>query len=226
MRSRGTGPAAAAAPVTLTAVLLAGAVSGPLGGCAAPRVERSLAEEKGGNVDEARMEFWHTLPERSMISNDTAFHALLLFFEGKDPADGYAERVELLKGRGMLPASFDAPADAAVERGHIAMALVKGLEIEGGLMMRLLGPSPRYATRELEYLGFFKTGSPQQAISGAQLMGLIAQAEDYQRSKGGDDAERARSQQRSSALGAGASRVAGQPGPSRCGGWADRNPDR
>ena len=47
--------------------------------------------------------------------------------------------------------------------------------------MRMFGPSPRYATRELRYIGLFPQSSPQQTFSGPELLGIIGRAEDYQR---------------------------------------------
>ena len=48
--------------------------------------------------------------------------------------------------------------------------------------MRLFGPSPRYAVRELQYMNLFPQSSPQQTFSGQELLGIIGRAEDYQRS--------------------------------------------
>jgi hypothetical protein len=58
------------------------------------------------------------------------------------------------------------------------------LSIKGGLTMRVFGPHPRYAERELEYAGLFPPSSPQQVFSGAEFLGIIGRAEDYQRVSG------------------------------------------
>jgi len=64
------------------------------------------------------------------------------------------------------------------------MGLVRALSIKGGLTMRVLGPTPRYAVRELQGQGLLPPSSPQQFLSGAELLGIIGRAEDYQRTHG------------------------------------------
>ena len=81
----------------------------------------------------------------------------------------------------MLPGGFDAPADAPVRRGTLAVALARALGIQGGLTMRVFGIQPRYAVRELQYAGVYPPSSPQQTFSGAEFLGIIGRAEDYQR---------------------------------------------
>jgi hypothetical protein len=116
-----------------------------------------------------------------VASNDEAFHALLLFLDGSDPAADYEGRVQALKDRRMVPVDFNGAQAAAVKRGTVAVAIARALEIKGGLSMRLFGPTPRYAVRELQYMNLFPQSSPQQTFSGQELLGIIGRAEDYQR---------------------------------------------
>ena len=83
----------------------------------------------------------------------------------------------------MLPSDFDAPAEAAIRRGTLAVGIVRLLSIEGGLTMQIFGPRPRYAVRELEALGIYPPSSPQQTFSGAELLGIVGRVEDHQRAK-------------------------------------------
>ena len=151
-------------------------------GCAStPGVAEPLKPELAADTPDAQMEFWHTLPERRIASNDEAFHALLLFVDGADPAADYDARVQALKDRKMIPADFNGAQAAAVKRGTVAVAIARALEIRGGLSMRLFGPTPRYAVRELQYMNLFPQSSPQQTFSGQELLGILGRAEDYQR---------------------------------------------
>jgi hypothetical protein len=150
-------------------------------GCHTASVDDPLTVQTGGNDVDAQMEFWHRLPEQRVASNDDAMHALLLFVDGSDPAADYDARVETLKQRNMLPADFNGTPKQAVKRGTVAVALARALQIKGGLTMRLFGPSPRYAVRELQYMNLFPPSSPQQTFSGQELLGIIGRAEDYQR---------------------------------------------
>ena len=151
------------------------------GGCQAARVDRPLTAELGGSDEETQLEFWHTLAQQPVTSNDDAFHGLLLFLDGTDPAGDYAGRVAALKERRYLPRNFDQPAEQAVDRGTLAVALARALEIRGGVVMSLTGKTPRYATKELVFLGIYPPSSPNQTFSGTEYLGIIGKAEDYQR---------------------------------------------
>ena len=157
-----------------------------LTGCQTARVERPLTLDHGGNDVGEQLEFWHALAERPVTSNDEAFHGLLLFLDEEDPATDYAGRVSALRSRGMLPAGFDKPAEQAVERGTLAVAVVKALKIDGGLMLHLFPRSPRYAVRELQFMELFPPSSPNQTFSGTEFLGIIGKLEDYQRREAGE----------------------------------------
>lgn len=157
-------------------------------GCAATKVTDPVASDLlRDNGDDAQIEFWHALAEKPLTSNDEAFHGLLLYTDGQDPATNYDQRVQTLKDRRMLPSGFSAAADDAVTRGDLAVAIVRILNIKGGLTMRVFGPSPRYAVRELTYETIYPPSSPQQTFSGAEFVGIIGRIEDYQRGDPADE---------------------------------------
>lgn len=163
-----------AATITITALL----------GCQSAPVAEPLTGKHGGNEAETQLEFWHQLATRPLTSNDDAFHGLILFMNGQDDTQDYAGRVRYLNERDMLPANFDRPANEAVRRGTMAVALVALLEIRGGLVLSTFGPTPRYATRELRYRNIFPPSSPNQTFSGPEFLSIIGQVEDFQRTHG------------------------------------------
>ena len=140
-----------------------------------------LTASLAGNDPETQLNFWHTLASRPVTSNDEAFHGLLLYADGEDKAASYEDRVQQLKQRKMLPKGFNAPADVAVSRGDLAVAVCRILEIKGGVMLRLTGAHPRYAVKELEFLEVYPSSSPHQTFSGNEFLGIIGRVEDYQR---------------------------------------------
>ena len=164
-------------PSCLRACLLAIVLTG----CQATHVQRPLTVDHGGNDVGEQLEFWHALAERPVTSYDEAFHGLLLFLDGDDPATDYAGRVSTLRSRGMLPAGFNRPADQALDRGTLAVAIVKAMKIKGGLMLHIFPGSPRYAVRELQYMELYPPSSPNQTFSGTEFLGIIGKLEDYQR---------------------------------------------
>ena len=84
--------------------------------------------------------------------------------------------------RRMLPDGFAEPADAAVKRGTVAVAVMRMLDEKGGVTTRLFGPRPRYAVRELMFLNVYPPSTPNQTFSGNEFVGIIGAIEDYQRS--------------------------------------------
>lgn len=154
-------------------------------GCGAPAyVEKPLASSLGGAEPEQQMEFWHQLAEQPITSNDDAFHALLIFVDGQDASADYNARVATLKEKKLLPAGFSQPGNQAVDRGTFSVALSKALKVRGGVVMSLFGPSPRYATKELEFAAIYPPSSPNQTFSGSEFLAVMSRAEEYQQSKG------------------------------------------
>jgi hypothetical protein len=155
-------------------------------GCHQAHVTQPLSKELFGSDSDAQINFWHSLADEPVCSNDAAFHGLLLYFDNTDNSADYPARVALLKSRGMLLSGFDQPADAAIQRGTLAVALCRALQIKGGATMRVLGPTDRYALRELQFMGLFPPGSQQQTFSGNEYVGIIGKIEDYQRTDFGE----------------------------------------
>jgi hypothetical protein len=152
---------------------------GGVGGCARSSVEGSLASPVLAGDVNAELDFWDALGERLLISNDEALHGLFLFADGQDPRRTYQERLDEARRRAWVASDFDEPGNLAMQRGAVARAICVQCKVEGGVMMRVAGPVPRYATRELQYLGLMGNGSEQQAISGREFMGMISKAQDY-----------------------------------------------
>jgi hypothetical protein len=153
-------------------------------GCQTAHVPHPLTLDHGGNDDFEQLEFWHALAGRPVTSNDEAFHGLLLFLDGTDPSGDYAGRVAQLRSRRLLAAGFNQPAEQAVDRGTLAVAIVRALKIPGGLTMRVFGPTPmggRYAVRELQFMDLYPASSPNQTFSGTEFLGIIGKMEDYRR---------------------------------------------
>lgn len=156
-----------------------------LTGCQSAQRANYVTPQRGGAPLE-RLKFWHELSDAPVAGNDDAFHALLLFLDGADPAADYAARVATLKQRNLLPGDFNAPPGAPARRGTLAYAIAGALKLKGGVTMRLLGNSPRYALKELEFRGLMPSSSPNQTLSGNELVGLISKARDYQETGSAD----------------------------------------
>jgi hypothetical protein len=156
-------------------------------GCHSAHVSEPLTNKYSGSETESQMEFWHQLADRPVTCNDEAFHGLLMYLDGQDPNTDYAARVASMKSRGLLPSDFNRPADEAVSRGNLAVAIARALQIKGGIMLHVAGTSPRYATRELIYLELYPPfSSPNQTFTGSEFLGIMGRVEDWQRGNAAD----------------------------------------
>lgn len=161
-------------------LVLAGACALSAAGCNRTTVRKVEATDYDPKDENAELDFWHNLPGRSAVTNDEGLHGVLVFADGEDPTRTYDSRIALLKERGWITKGFDEPATLAMQRGTLAKALCHVLEIKGGVMMRVTDKSPRYAARELMYLGIMGAGTEQQVLSGLDYLGVISKAQDYQ----------------------------------------------
>ncbi len=150
-------------------------------GCSTTEVADPLTGNLAANDENTQLEFWHTLNDRKITSNDEAFHGILLLLDSEDTQTDYSGRLEALRSRGLMPPGFDRPANEAVNRGTVAVAVMRTLDFKGGVMTRLFPFSARYATRELQYLGLYPRSSPHQTFSGPEFLAIIGRVEDYQR---------------------------------------------
>lgn len=158
-----------------------------IAGCQTARVQQPLTQTVGGNDMDAQMEFWHQLALRPVTSNDEAFHGLLLYLDNQDANADYEHRLAALKSRGLVAGWFNRPADEAIRRGTLAVAIGKMLKIRGGVMMSLTGGNvDRYAMRELEFLEIYPQSSENQTFSGGEFVGIIGKIDDYQRGNPAD----------------------------------------
>jgi hypothetical protein len=160
-------------------ILFALAFAAALTGCeTSPVVDSPIVVDHDPADVGAQMEYWHGLTDRPVVSNNEALHGLILFKNLEDPASDYAGRVQWLRDNGYLSIE-PGGGENATTLGTLAHILAQMLEVDGGLTMRLVGPNPRYALRELVYLGVMTPGTSQQGIAGIDFVGLLARAEAY-----------------------------------------------
>lgn len=138
----------------------------------------------------AELKFLEDISARSVVSNDEGLHGLFALADGGDPNHDYVGRVIEAKHRRWLTDDFDEPGDLAMQRGTLARGVAVLCGVKGGVMMRLLGPDARYATRELVYQDIMPQGTEQQTLSGPELVGVLSKAQDRLRLKSGEAGRR------------------------------------
>lgn len=150
-----------------------------LAGCARTTVQNTQPTNYEPNDLTAQLDFWHELPGRSAVSNNEGLHGVILFFEGEDTTGSYENRVSHLQDKGWLDDDFEEPADLAMQRGLLAHVLCRAMDIKGGVMMQLTKGAPRYAYKELVYLGVMPDGSGQMVLDGLDYVGTVSRAQDW-----------------------------------------------
>lgn len=146
-----------------------------LTGCART-VADSFVQRDGLRDDE--LEFLAQLDRATVVTNDDALHGLFLFQRGEDPFETYEERAEEARRLGWIPlrGEFPPPNESATV-GMVSVALSRITGVRGGLTMRVLGPTPRAATREMIFLGVIPDRTENQALTGPEFVEFLGRAD-------------------------------------------------
>ena len=162
---------ARAASFALTAAMLVAA------GCTQRTMsDTSLVDDPAVLADQT--EFVDRLRDRYSVTNHDAIHGLILLADGEDTLTSYEDRVATAKERGWLMPDWSRPANESARIGDIAQGVCVITDIRGGLTMGMIGPHPRYATRELIYLEMMPERGDQQSIRGLEYVELMLKASD------------------------------------------------
>lgn len=164
---------------SLRRVLAALAVVLAAAACERSRVEDSAIDRFPASKDE--LEFLEALDKQMVVTNDDALHGLIAFADGTDLSTGYEGRVEVAKRKQWIPESWNRPADESAQVGWMSVAGCRILNIKGGLTMRLTGPTPRYATKELVFMDVLPLRTENQSLSGREFVDYLNRLNRFQR---------------------------------------------
>lgn len=138
--------------------------------------ERQLATtsvvERYSTPDE-EIAFFEELKDSLLVSNEDALHALFLLADGEDHWATYAERVAEAKRRKWLASGFDEPSTESAEVAWIATAACRIAKVDGGINMRIWGPIPRYAVRELRNEQILVGKQDSMSFTGAEFVDFL-----------------------------------------------------
>jgi hypothetical protein len=81
----------------------------------------------------------------------------------------------------LLPAKYDGSFDPMqpLRKGVLAFMFYRLLELRGGVVLMLFGPSERYALKELAFQGFLAPGHVDDLVSGEELVYLLTRATEH-----------------------------------------------
>lgn len=119
------------------------------------------------------LDFLDEVNGMTAVTNNDALHALFILADGTDPATSYEERVSSAKERRWVPSGFGQPANESAAVGWLAMAGCQICDIKGGLTMHVIGPTPRYCTKELVFMRVLPLRTENQSLSGAEFVDYL-----------------------------------------------------
>ncbi|MHC4917829.1 MAG: hypothetical protein ACYTGB_20325 [Planctomycetota bacterium] len=141
------------------------------GGVEAPQTELVAGEGSPGFLDR--------MSSQTEVSENDAMRGILMLLEGADPAKTFAERVSILRRRGIVAKHWDCKADRPVTRGRLAYMIYQACKVPGGVILTLTGPSCRYCLRELQYRGLMDSGAVFCTVTGLEYTTVLTRADDY-----------------------------------------------
>ena len=135
--------------------------------------------DAAGTVDENSAEYLDRISVQPEVTENDACSGILLLLDGKDEARTFAQRIESLKKRRLVGASWAHDASRALTRGRLAYMVCQACKIDGGIVLRLFGPSRRYCLRELQYMEMMAPGTGYGQVSGMELVAVLTRADAY-----------------------------------------------
>lgn len=152
-----------------------------LTGCAMERtvLEASVVDVYADPMDE--LDFLDELEQKRVVTNNDALHALFLVSNEPDMPEDFQARIERARQHGWVSQRATLDPNESARVGMIAVAVCDILDIKGGVTMRVFGPIPRYATRELVFLGIIPRRTENQSLTGLQFIELMSRIEEWER---------------------------------------------
>lgn len=142
-----------------------------LAGCK-PYLMSSSAVDTYPKADQ-EIDFLAAVEKMPAVTNNDALHAFLLLQDGDDRSADYASRVQEGIRRGWLPRGSAHLADEAARVGWMATAGCVVMDVKGGFTMHVLGPVPRYATKELVFMEILPLRTENQVLTGSEFVDYL-----------------------------------------------------
>lgn len=123
--------------------------------------------------------YYLSLHGKRACTYEDGLRAVLILIEGRNYVRTFDEMRLALMEHNVIPDDWSYAADSPITVGMIAYMLVETLEIDGGISLRVMGNSRRYATRECSWLGLIKTGQQRAYVQGPELLGILQRAKKH-----------------------------------------------
>ncbi len=128
---------------------------------------------------EASPEYLDRVSSLNEVNENDAMRGLLMLIEGTDESQTFEQRVFKLQAMNVVPSSWSFDAKRSLTRGKLAYMISQALDIRGGVVMMLAGPSQRYSLKELQFMGIMAPGATLTTVSGGEFVAVLARADAY-----------------------------------------------
>ena len=153
------------------AMLLAVATLGAGLGCDRQMAQTSVTDRYPR--PEQELDHAESLESAAVVTNNDMLHGFIVFANGEDRWTTYAQRVVDARARGWVPDDWREPANESATVGRMASIAARIVDVRGGLSFMLLGPTPRYALRELIYQDVLPARTENQSLSGLEFTDFL-----------------------------------------------------
>ena len=148
-----------------------------LAGCAQPRTIVEAPAAQQWPAPEGELDFFDALASQSIVTNDDALHALLIARTGATEAS-FEQRTARAIQLGWLDDSPGPPGESA-QVGMVASIAAHEL-LASARPWRPSSIHALAATKRLRELGMLPIRSPEQALTGAELLALLRRMEIFE----------------------------------------------
>lgn len=139
----------------------------------------SLSDEPVTSAPDAE-QFHMLITEPGLIAQNQAYHAFLLWADGKDDSRNFGQRIEKLESLGMVGSGWVHNPAKPITRGRAASMICRKMKIRASIALLLIGPTDRASRRELIYRNIMSgVGGDADGLSGAELVNVIKKADEY-----------------------------------------------
>lgn len=138
-----------------------------------------LAQDKPAPAKESRTAYLRRIFAKDRATYGDACRAILSVVKDEHTDADFGAVSGDLAGRGIVASDWNLNEASLLTKGTLAYMACKALDIKGGLTMRVFGLSRRYALREAQHVGLITGGTPDEYITGRELIDVITNVTIY-----------------------------------------------
>lgn len=152
-------------------------------GCGGQQIaaEKTPAVAAQESKPEKRTEFIRNMYKREKAEFADACRVIKTLLDHTDQEESFSSVRKNLIEKKVIPSDWTYTRTSPVTKGMVSSMLCNALNIKGGITMRILGNTQRYALRECVWIGIVLEGTVDEYVSGGELLAIFARAEIFQK---------------------------------------------